>query len=94
MRESFEGTGETFLFSLKPRIKAFRWTGENNFFYRVDLQCLIVGSSKGKFGLWVDRDLNKGRSQPCATFDNEPLTGCGNEDFVVKTIECWAFEMA
>ena len=90
--ESFEGTGETFLFRLKPTIKAFNWTGENNFFYRVDTQCLIVGSSKGKFGLWIDRDLNNGRSQSCATFDSEPLAG-NSEDFVLKTLECWAFDM-
>ena len=52
---NFEGTGETFLFKLRPQTKAFNWTGENNFFYRVDNDCLIIGSSKGKFGLWIDR---------------------------------------
>lgn len=89
--EHFEGTGETFLFKLQPAIKAFKWTGENNFFYRVINDSVIVGSSKGKFGLWIDRDLNKGRSQSCATFDNEPLAG--SEDFTVKTLECWTFDM-
>lgn len=89
---SFLGTGETFLFKLRPEIKAFNWTGENNFFYRVDNQSLIVGSSKGKFGLWIDRDLNNGRSQVCATFDNEPLAG-DSEEFTLKTLECWTFDM-
>ena len=92
--EHFEGTGETFLFKLKPETKAFSWTGENNFFYRVNNEELIVGSSKGKFGLWIDRDLNHCRSQACATFDNEPLAGATHEDFTLKTLECWLFEMA
>ena len=52
---NFEGTGETFLYKLRPKTKTFTWTGENNFFYRVDNECLIIGSSKGKFGLWIDR---------------------------------------
>ena len=88
----FVGTGETFLFNLKPAIEAFKWTGENNFFYRVNYDHVIVGSSGGKFGLWIDRDLNKGRSQTCATFDNEPLAG-DSEDFSIKTLECWTFDM-
>lgn len=90
--EHFEGTGETFLFTLKPELRTFNWTGENNFFYRCDNSCLVVGSSQGKFGLWLDRDLNKGRSQPCATFDSDHLTGV-SEDFTLSTLECWAFEM-
>lgn len=90
--EHFDGTGETFLFQLRPQVQSFHWTGENNFFYRVDNECLIIGSSMGKFGLWIDRDINKGRSQVCATFDNAPLAT--EEDFTVKTLECWTFEMA
>lgn len=43
----------------------------------------------GKFGLWLDGDLNQGRSQTCNTYANEPLSP--QEDFVVKTLECWAF---
>ena len=38
------------------------------------------------------RDLNKCRSQTCATFDNEPLAEEG-EDFTLKTLECWSFDM-
>jgi len=90
---NFEGTGETFLFKLRPKTIAFRWTGENNFFYRVDKESLIIGSSKGKFGLWIDKDLNKCRSQTCATFDNEPLAGESDDYFTLKTLECWSFDM-
>lgn len=43
----------------------------------------------GKFGLWLDGDLYLGRTQTCNTYGNEPLAP--QEDFVVKTLECWAF---
>lgn len=43
----------------------------------------------GKFGLWLDGDLYQGRTQRCNTYGNEPLAP--QEDFVVKTMECWAF---
>jgi hypothetical protein len=45
--------------------------------------------SSGRFGLWLDGDLNQGRSQTCKTFGNDPLSP--DEDFWVKTLECWAF---
>lgn len=51
--------------------------------------CSPSSSSSGKFGLWLDGDLNQGRTQPCSTYANEPLAP--REDFVIKTIECWAF---
>ena len=50
---------------------------------------LIIGAGEGQFGIWFDGDLNAGRTQRCATFDNPPLTH--KSDFRVKCIECWAF---
>ena len=50
---------------------------------------LVIGSSGGQFGLWFDGDLNKGRTQPCETFGNPPLTP--SSDFCVYCLECWAF---
>lgn len=46
-------------------------------------------NNSGKFGLWLDGDLYQGRTQTCSTYGNEPLAP--HEDFVVKTLECWAF---
>lgn len=48
-----------------------------------------LSSFSGRFGLWLDGDLNQGRSQHCSTYGNEPLAP--QEDFVIKTLECWAF---
>ena len=49
----------------------------------------IVGSSEGRFGLWLDENFNQGRSQSVSTFDNKALPG--KEDFIVNNIECWSF---
>ena len=51
---------------------------------------LVVGASAGDFGLWFDEDLNKGRSQECATFGNPALTP--SSDFAVNCMEVWAFQ--
>ena len=70
--------------------QVYQWTGENSYILRAGLDTLIVGSSEGRFGLWLDSNFNQGRSQAVATFDNKPLPG--REDFIVNNIECWAFE--
>ena len=45
----------------------------------------------GHWGLTVDESLDRGRSDKCLTFDNEPLTPA--KDFTVKALEAWAFMM-
>jgi len=89
--EKFLGTGESWLFTFFPSFKVYSWTGENNYIMRGGLNNLIVGSSEGMFGLWLDENFNQGRSQAVTTFDNKPLPG--KEDFVINNIECWAFVM-
>ena len=88
--EHFEGTGQTFVFQLKPTFNAYKWTGENTYFFKVDNDCMIIGSSKGSNAIWVDADLYQGRTRACGTFDNPSLMK--GEDFTLKTLECWAFE--
>jgi len=89
--EKFLGTGESWLFTFFPSFKVYAWTGENSYIMRGGLNNLIVGSSEGMFGLWLDENFNQGRSQAVTTFDNKPLPG--KEDFVINNIECWAFVM-
>jgi hypothetical protein len=62
----------------------------NNYIISCSPECLNIGAGDGHFGLSLDSDLNHGRTEPCTTFANEPLTARG--DFVVKTVEVWSFE--
>ncbi|KAG7202612.1 hypothetical protein KM043_009798 [Ampulex compressa] len=87
--DHFYGTGESLLFRFTPRFQAFNWTGDNLYFIKGNNESLAIGAGDGRFGLWLDGDLYQGRTQSCSTYGNEPLAP--REDFVVKTLECWAF---
>ncbi|KAG5856119.1 hypothetical protein ANANG_G00004640 [Anguilla anguilla] len=87
--ETFYGTGETFLFMLHPRFKCFRWTGENSFFIKGDLDSFAIGGGSGHFGLWLDEALYLGRTSPCQTFNNCCLSE--TDDFRVMELEVWTF---
>ncbi|XP_044569961.1 nuclear receptor coactivator 7 isoform X10 [Drosophila ananassae] len=87
--DHFYGTGESLLYKFNPSFKVFHWTGENMYFIKGNMESLSIGAGDGRFGLWLDGDLNQGRSQHCSTYGNEPLAP--QEDFVIKTLECWAF---
>lgn len=87
--EKFYGTGETFLFMLHPRFKCFRWTGENSFFIKGDMDSFAIGGGSGHFGLWLDETLYLGRSSPCYTFNNCCLSE--TDDFRVMELEAWTF---
>ncbi|XP_016375647.1 oxidation resistance protein 1-like isoform X1 [Sinocyclocheilus rhinocerous] len=88
--EGFYGTGETFLFTFYPVFEAYKWTGDNLFFIKGDMDSLAFGGGSGEFGLWLDGDLYHGRSHSCKTFGNPMLST--KEDFFVQDIEIWSFE--
>merc|ERR1711971_1017620 len=83
------GTGESWLFTFFPSFKVYSWTGENNYIVRGGSSNLVIGSSDGGFGIWLDESFNQGRSQAVSTFGNKPLPG--REDFIVNNVECWRF---
>ena len=87
--EKFSGTGESWLFSFFPVFKVYKWTGENNYFVQGSSSSLVIGSSEGQFGLWIDENFNMGSSHAVSTFDNKPLPG--KEDFSINNVECWTF---
>lgn len=68
----FFGTGETFPFTLRPVPLQFPWNDshDNQQFIYADENFLAIGCSSGKFGIWIDRDLNQVVSSPCDTFKN------------------------
>ncbi|CAG0920817.1 unnamed protein product [Notodromas monacha] len=70
--------------------RAFKWSGANSFIIRCYPDSLAVGIADGRFGLLLDGDLNKGRTDECATFENSILTT--DNDFTVLSLECWSFD--
>ncbi|XP_066269566.1 oxidation resistance protein 1-like isoform X4 [Branchiostoma lanceolatum] len=89
--EHFYGTGESFLFTFFQDFKVYKWTGDNTFFIKGDKDCLAIGGGDGQFGLWLDEMLYHGRTHTCTTFNNQLLTS--QEDFTIKGLEAWGFEM-
>ncbi|XP_063286657.1 TBC1 domain family member 24 isoform X1 [Pelobates fuscus] len=51
-------------------------------------ECIIIGGGDGQ-ALYLDSDLNYGRTSHCNTFNNQPLC---SETFQISTIEVWAFK--
>ena len=44
-------------------MQVYSWTGENNYIVRGAASNLVIGSSDGGFGIWLDESFNQGRSQ-------------------------------
>lgn len=70
------------------RFKAFPYTGENDFSIFCQPEYLSVGGGDGRYGLWLDDSLNKGVSDTCPTFGNEPLSEEGTK-WSVLGVEVW-----
>uniref|UniRef100_A0A7E4VDG3 Oxidation resistance protein 1 n=1 Tax=Panagrellus redivivus TaxID=6233 RepID=A0A7E4VDG3_PANRE len=97
--DHYFGTGECFLFRFTGKVphtrelRHYEWAGDNQFFVNACKTHLSIGAGQGHSGLWLDADLNHGRSQRCLTFDNEPLAGGQDEDFIVQFVEAFGFSM-
>lgn len=140
---SFFGTGECFVFKLKPEMERYEWVvirhpelasslktqgeddsavteGQNSdssnlpqpekpvgelspflaarhfnltskntsMFMAGNFDSIIIGGGEGN-ALYIDSELNHGRTGTCATFDNPPLCA---ETFQVSLLEVWGFE--
>ncbi|CAJ0961856.1 unnamed protein product, partial [Mesorhabditis belari] len=97
--EGYWGTGDSCLLwkftgevPHTRELRHFTWTGDNQFFVNAAKESLSIGAGGGHQGLWLDADLNHGRSQKCVTFDNEPLAG-DKEDFIIQFCEAFGFRM-
>jgi len=82
------GSGESFLFKLKPVSKIFKWSKLNDYFMYSKPDFISLGSGGGGYGLWLDSDFERGSSATCDTFQNEPLSL--TEQFEILKIEVWA----
>jgi len=92
---AFFGKGETFVFSLSPRVRRYQWValtgGDQNatdLFQAGDENMLIIGSGNGE-AICLDREFDRCRSVHCDTFGNEPL--CEDKEFSCKILEIYGF---
>lgn len=87
----FYGTGESFIFAVQPYVKVYKWTGKNELFVFSDETGIGVGSGKGEYGIWINRNLRSGETHRCQTYNNYPLCGNGETSFTIARLEVWAF---
>lgn len=96
------GTGESFLFTLKPDRQVFKWIGSSSaskgstqphedYFIHADDERLQIGGSKEplSIGLVIQHDLNEGSTSACDTYASKPLSSV--EHFQIMEIEVFGF---
>jgi len=72
----------------KNTLSIFHWSGLNEYFFRGTIDNMIFGAGNGKFGIFIDSDLHKGRIQDCETFERWAHMEL---DFSISCLECWRF---
>uniref|UniRef100_T1JZ09 TLDc domain-containing protein n=1 Tax=Tetranychus urticae TaxID=32264 RepID=T1JZ09_TETUR len=101
-QKQYFGTGETFLFTLKPKVAYYPWVGTKEYgsdqtknipcscqlFMAANSKMITIGAGNG-VGLWLDENLTKGKTEQCDTFNNKPL--CTSGDFACSIVEVIGF---
>ncbi|KFG52691.1 TLD protein [Toxoplasma gondii VAND] len=95
----YYGSAETFVFTFKgpdgkmdpehPTLHVYRWSKLNSYFIYTDHDVLGIGGG-GHYAISVDKDLLRGSSSCCLTFNSPVLSS--SEDFIVKAFQVWTFE--
>lgn len=101
---SFFGTGETFVFTVRPEVTQFLWVGKKSpqnasslpahceWFMAGDNSSLRIGGGDSGEAIFLDEMMEKGRSAASSTFNNRPLAPTSGTDFSVSAVEVIAFE--
>ncbi|KAK9368747.1 TLD-domain-containing protein [Lipomyces kononenkoae] len=74
--------------SINIQFRAFPYTGINDYMILCEPGFLSVGGGDGKYGLYLDDRFEKGISNTCPAFGNEPLSESGAK-FEIVGIEVW-----
>ena len=70
------------------RFKAFPYSGVNDYLIFCQPTFLSVGGGDGRYGLWLDENMESGVSGQCMTFGNEALSEEGQK-FEIVGVEIW-----
>ncbi|XP_023326555.1 uncharacterized protein LOC111699974 isoform X2 [Eurytemora carolleeae] len=82
------GNGESFLFSLEPKMAVFHSTGKDENYQLLTQELLAMGGSKGLYGLEMNNDLSGGTSSgDIETFHTIQLSE--DPSFSIQHIEVW-----
>ncbi|PHJ18000.1 tld protein, partial [Cystoisospora suis] len=95
LASKYYGTAETFVFTFKgshgsnpdldhASIHVYRWSKMNNYFIYTDYDVIGIGGG-GHYAISVDKDLLRGSSSCCFTFNSPILSS--SEDFIVKAFQ-------
>jgi len=88
--QKFFGTGECFVFSLKPKFACYKWTRANDYFMVATKEYIgMGGGTSSRYAFYIDSDLNFGTSEVSNTFLNKQLSG--TEEFNCVVVEVWGF---
>ena len=84
----YYGTGETFVFRLRPKFSVHRWSRKNNFFLFCKDKAFGVGGGPN-FAFYCHDNFEAGSSGMCRTFDSPVLAS--DDHFQPYAVEVWAF---
>uniref|UniRef100_A0A7S0KL95 Oxidation resistance protein 1 n=1 Tax=Ostreococcus mediterraneus TaxID=1486918 RepID=A0A7S0KL95_9CHLO len=85
----YEGTGESFVFTLSPVGMKYAWSGENDYYMLGAADFLCVGGGSAH-AIRLEEDLLQGSSGECETYGSPRLS---SEDmFKTHRIELWSLE--
>jgi len=86
----FFGTGECFVFSVRPKSAFYKWTRANDYFMYSTPEGFAMGSGEnGRFAFYLDAELQYGTSETSITFLNRRLASV--EEFSCTVLEVWGF---
>lgn len=81
-RARYTGTGEAFVFTVKPKPQVYRWRRTNNFYHLCTPNSIAIGGG-GSFALFLDNMLLHGSSGESDTFGNTCLASESQFEAVV-----------
>ncbi|KAK1442558.1 hypothetical protein BgAZ_300760 [Babesia gibsoni] len=77
----------SFVFTLKPDEEVFKWSGRNTSSIKIGVQQITVGNDMP--ALILDKELDQGLSQACASYNSPSLVASSKGHFEVLKIELW-----